>query len=58
MKPAALVAVIVLTVVAIAHLLRIVLQVEIVIGGALVPMWASAVAVVVPLVIAVFLWEE
>ena len=58
MKPAALAAAIVFTAVAIAHLLRIVLGVEIVIGGALVPTWASVLAVVVPLAIAVFLWRE
>ncbi len=58
MKPAALAAVIVFTAFAIVHLLRLVLEVEITIGGALVPMWASVVAMVVPLAIAVFLWRE
>ncbi len=58
MKPAALAAVIVFTAFAIAHVLRLVLDVEITIGGALVPMWASVVAVVVPLAIAFFLWRE
>ncbi len=58
MKPAALAAVIVFTAFAIIHLLRLVLEVEITIGGALVPMWASVVAVVVPLAIAVLLWRE
>ncbi len=58
MKPAALAAAIVFTAFAIVHLLRLLLQVEITIGGALVPMWASVVAVVVTLAIAVFLWRE
>ncbi len=58
MKPAALAAVIVFTAFAIVHILRLVLEVEITIGGALVPMWASVVAVVVPLGIAVLLWRE
>ncbi len=58
MKPAALAAVIVFTAFAIVHLLRLVLEVEITIGGALVPMWASAVGVVVPLAIALLLWRE
>jgi uncharacterized membrane protein len=58
MKPAALAAVIVFTVVALAHLLRLVFQVEMVVGGTMVPMWASVVGVVVPLAIAVFLWRE
>ncbi len=58
MKPAALAAAIVFTVVALAHLLRLVLEVEMVVGRTIVPMWASAVGVVVPLAIAVLLWRE
>ncbi len=58
MKPAALAAVIVFTVVALAHLLRLVFRVEMVVGGTMVPMWASAVGVVVALAIAVLLWRE
>ncbi len=58
MKPGALAAVVVFTVVALAHLLRLVFQIEVVVGGTMVPMWASAVGLVVPLAIAVFLWRE
>ena len=58
MKPAALAAAIVFAVVALAHLLRLVFQVEMVVGGTMVPMWASAVGVVLPLAIVVFLWRE
>jgi hypothetical protein len=58
MKPAALAAVIVFTVVALAHLLRLVFQIEVVVGGTVAPMWASVVGVVVPLGIAVLLWRE
>ncbi len=58
MKPAALAAVSVFAAVALAHLLRLVFRVEMVVGGTMVPMWASAVGLVVPLAIAVFLWRE
>jgi hypothetical protein len=58
MKPAALAAVIVFAVVALAHLLRLVFQVEMVVGGTMVSMWASVVGVVVPLAIAILLWRE
>jgi hypothetical protein len=57
-KPAVLAAVIVFAVVALAHLLRLVFQIEMVVGGTMVPMWASAVGLVVPLAIAVLLWRE
>lgn len=58
MKPASLLAVLVFVLVAIFHLLRIVLQVPVVVAGTEVPLWASAVALVVAAVLALALWQE
>lgn len=58
MKPASGVAVIVFSVVALAHLLRLVFQVEVLVAGTLIPMWVSIVGLVVPAALAVALWRE
>lgn len=58
MKPASLIAVILFTLVAIAHLLRLVLQIEVTTSGAVVPMWVSVLGVLVPAVVAAMLWRE
>ena len=58
MKPAALVATLFLTVVAILHVLRIVFQVEVTAGAVVVPMWASVLAVLGPGALAYWLWRE
>ena len=48
MKPATMLSMLVLAMVAIGHLLRFVLGVEIRVGGILVPLWVSVIACVVP----------
>jgi len=58
MKPASLMAVFVFSLVAIAHLLRLISQVEVLVGGATVPMWVSVVGLIVPGALAVALWRE
>ncbi len=58
MKPPSLIAVIFLGVVSVAHLLRLLLGVEAVVGGRLIPMWASLVAFVFTGALAVALWSE
>ena len=58
MKPAAMVSTLFLAMVAGAHLLRLVLRIEIVVGGILVPFWVSVIACVVPAGLAVALWRE
>jgi hypothetical protein len=58
MKPASLVAAIVLDLVAAAHLVRIVFQVEVIVGGSAVPMWMSGVACVVAGVLSILLFLE
>jgi len=58
MKPAALVATIFLALVALAHLLRLTLQVEVTAGGVAVPLWASAIASVFTGGLSLMLWRE
>jgi hypothetical protein len=58
MKPASLLAVLVFSLVAVAHLLRIIFQTEVLVGGASIPMWVSVVGLVVPGALAVALWRE
>jgi uncharacterized membrane protein len=58
MKPATMVTVLFLAMVAVAHLLRLVLRVEVIIGGTVMPLWVSVIAGVVPAGLAVALWRE
>ena len=58
MKTGSLLAGIVFTLVALAHLARMVSGTEVVIGGSNIPQWVSAVGVVVPGFITWLLWKE
>jgi len=58
MKPAALVAVLFLSVVALLHVFRLVFQVQITVGPTEIPMWASVLAVSGPGALTVWLWKE
>ena len=58
MKPAARIATIFLALVALGHLLRLVFRVEVVAGGVVVPLLASALACIVTGGLAVLLWRE
>ncbi len=58
MKPTALIATVFLGLVALAHLLRLVLGVEVIAGGVTIPLWLSAVACVFTGGLAVLLWRE
>lgn len=58
MKPATLVAVVIFGLVAVAHLLRLVFQTEVLVGGTAVPMWVSVVGVVVAGALALALPRE
>ena len=58
MKPAAFVAVLFLSVVALLHVLRLIFQAQITVGSAEIPMWASVCAVIGPGALAVWLWKE
>ena len=58
MKAGSKLAILLLTLVAIAHLVRLLGGVEVTVGEWNVPQWVSVVGVIVPLVIAGLLWTE
>lgn len=58
MKTGSLLAIIVFTIVALAHLYRLVSGVEVLMGGSTVPQWVSIPGVLVPGLIAFLLWKE
>lgn len=58
MKPAVLVTLAFLTVVAALHLLRLLFRVGVTVDGVVIPMWASAFACLGPAALAVWLWRE
>lgn len=58
MKTATVLAVLLLSLVALAHLLRFVLQVEVTAAGNVIPMWVSIAGFLVPAAVAVQLWRE
>jgi hypothetical protein len=58
MKIGSLLAIVVLSLVACAHLLRLIDGTEIIARGVVVPQWLSMFGVVVPGVVAWLLWKE
>jgi hypothetical protein len=58
MKPATLVAIIFLFMVAILHLLRLFFHVELTVNGAMVPMWLSIVGFLFTAGLAILMWRE
>jgi len=58
MKPGSILAILLLTLVAIAHLLRLVFGLDISVGEWDVPQWVSVGGAVVPAAIAIMLWRE
>lgn len=58
MKPFALAAVVVLGIVALAHLYRLIQPFEVVVAGDVIPQWVSVVGLVVAGGISVMLWRE
>lgn len=58
MKPASLIAVLVFSLVAAAHLVRLLFRLEIAIGGTAVPMWVSVVGFFVAATLAFALFRE
>lgn len=58
MKPAALIATVLLAVIAVAHLLRAVFRVAVTAGGVAVPIWMSVVACLFTGALAIMLWRE
>lgn len=57
-KPASLVAVIVLWLIALAQLLRVLLRVDVTARGAHIPLWPSAAAFIALGLLGVWLWRE
>ena len=57
-KPFTLIAVVLLSVIAVLQLLRFVLGWEVTINGVAIPVWASAIAFVVAGGLAVTVWQE
>jgi hypothetical protein len=58
MKPALLITLIFLCVVAVGHLIRVVFQIEFIVAGIGIPQWPSALAVVALVALAVWLYRE
>ena len=58
MKFATLIAVVVFSLVAIAHLLRLITQVEVLIGGEVIPMWPSVAGFLLAGILAIALWRQ
>jgi hypothetical protein len=58
MKTGSLLAIIVFTIVAVAHLLRLVDGTQIVVGSTTIPMWVSVPGALLPGLIVVLLWME
>ncbi len=58
MKVAVFLAAVLLSVVAVAHLLRIIFGVALIVGGATISMWPSGVAVLVAGGLSFALWRE
>ena len=58
MKPAATVATLILIVVGFVHLVRLVVGIDVLANGVVVPMWVSAPAALVALGTAIALWRE
>ena len=58
MKPFTTIAILIFSLIAVAHLLRIVFTWEVIANGISIPLWPSAVAVVISGVLAYMLWRE
>ncbi|HVO65835.1 MAG TPA: hypothetical protein VMT12_05055 [Syntrophales bacterium] len=58
MKPFTIIAIVIFTLIAVAHILRIVFCTEVIVNGIPIPLWVSAVAAVIFGVLAYMLWRE
>ena len=58
MKPFAMITVIFLALVALVHLVRLLFAWEVTVQGIVIPVWVSAIAVVIPGALAIMLWRE
>jgi hypothetical protein len=58
MKPATVLAAVLLALVALGHVLRLLFRTEVVVSGTVVPMWVSVPGILVALALAIGLWRE
>ncbi|MBU3931126.1 MAG: hypothetical protein KKF01_01585 [Proteobacteria bacterium] len=58
MKPITTIVTILLMGISAAHLVRIIFQVEMTVGGFHMPVWLSIFGFIIPLVLALMLWRE
>ena len=58
MKPAAVLSTVLLCVVALAHLLGLVLRIQVIAAGNEIPLWVSVIGFLVPATLAAALWRE
>jgi hypothetical protein len=58
MKPFTTLAIILLALIALAHLYRLVRPFEVVVSGTILPQWISAVGLIVAGTLAVMMWRE
>jgi len=57
-KPATFFAMVIFALVAIAHLIRLIFGMSVIVGGWSVPIWFSFIGVIVPGVLSLGLWRE
>jgi uncharacterized membrane protein len=57
-KPSTIVTVILLILIAIAHVLRLVFHTTVMVSATAVPAWVSVAAIIIPLALAYWLWLE
>jgi len=58
MKTVTIIVVVLLIIISIAHLLRLIFQVEIIAAGFCIPVWLSIFGVIMPAILALLLWRE
>ena len=58
MKPFTTIAVIILAILALAHVYRFVRGLEVVVNGNAIPLWVSAVVALIAAVLALMVWRE
>jgi len=57
-KSASVLAIVILSLIAIGHLLRLLFGITVVVGGLTIPMWVSVLGVIFFAAVAIFLWRE
>ena len=58
MKPFTTIAVLIFSLIALAHLYRIIMPFEVVVAGCAIPQWASFIGLIVAATLALMVWRE